>query len=60
MFCPLISRCKAQVAFEHYANICTNISEDAYKRCTYYQQQSQEKKTPSEWASEITGIGLKP
>jgi len=60
MICPLVSRCKAQVGFEHYVNICANISEDAFKRCPHYQQQSQEKKTPSEWASEITGVRLKP
>ena len=55
MICPFITKCKEKVDFEHFRNVCMNITEDKYKECPIYQKLTSEKKTPSEWSSLIGG-----
>jgi hypothetical protein len=49
MICPLLRACRAQVSFDHHQQFCTNVTEDAYKRCEHYKSQTAGAKTPSEW-----------
>jgi len=53
MICPLIGICKEKVDLEHYRNVCSNITEDAYKNCPHYQKLTSTPKTPSEWSKII-------
>jgi hypothetical protein len=54
--CPFIGRCKEKVTIDKYMSTCTNITEDAYKKCPTYQQMTAEAKTPEEWRQLLTGI----
>jgi len=58
MICPLLRVCKANVDLEHYQKICSNLREDAYKKCEHFQKQAGGKKTPLEWQSLITPISI--
>lgn len=59
MICPIISRCQQKVNFEYYTNYCSNINEDAYKKCQYYQSFIQTSKLPSEWGEYLSGLKIK-
>jgi len=54
MICPLLSICKKQVSLEHYSNICSNLTKDAYKDCQEYKKLSTEQKTPLDWSRVLT------
>jgi len=58
MICPLLRVCKANVDLEHYQKICSNLREDAYKKCEHFQKLAGGKKTPLEWQSLITPISI--
>lgn len=54
VICPLISTCKVKVEMEKYLKTCSNLTEDAYKKCTEYINQVKELKTPLEWSRILT------
>ena len=54
MICPFIAVCRLKVSIEHYSNICSNLSKDAYKGCDEYKRLSAEPRTPSEWGRLLT------
>lgn len=49
MLCPLLGKCKAKVDIEKYKNVCSNITEDAYKKCEEYVKLAGGTKTPLQW-----------
>jgi len=54
MLCPLLSKCQEKVDLETYLKVCSNMSEDAYKKCPTYQKIASEQKTPSEWSRTLS------
>jgi hypothetical protein len=58
MICPLYSSgtCKAKIDLDHFLKYCSNLTEDAYKGCQYYKQQTEGTRTPAEWGR-LLGAG---
>jgi hypothetical protein len=54
MICPLVGKCSEKVKFEQYLNICTNMTEDAYKTCPVYKKYAERLETPSVWRTILT------
>jgi hypothetical protein len=50
MLCPLLGRCKAKVSVDHYRNVCSNLTEDAFKKCEHWLKTVGTEKTPAEWS----------
>jgi hypothetical protein len=59
MICPLLSKCTKQVDFDTYRNVCSNLSEDAYKKCPEYQKIAGTPKAPSEWTALLSLVPTK-
>ncbi|MEM2259992.1 MAG: hypothetical protein QXP52_00145 [Candidatus Aenigmatarchaeota archaeon] len=51
MICPLIGKCNENVKMEYYVAVCSNVTEDAYKKCQAYKKFAEMVKTPSEWST---------
>jgi hypothetical protein len=58
MICPLYSSgtCRAKIDIDHFLKYCSNITEDAYKNCQYFKQQTEGPRTPAEWGR-LLGAG---
>ncbi|MEM2446524.1 MAG: hypothetical protein QW734_07685 [Candidatus Bathyarchaeia archaeon] len=52
--CPLLSRCSEKVNMEKFNDVCSNLIEDAYRKCDTYKKASGELKTPKEWENFFT------
>jgi len=44
--CPLIAKCDRSVSFNHYREVCSNITEDSYTTCEHFMKLTSENKLP--------------
>jgi len=58
MICPLIGKCSEKVSYEKYANVCSNITKDAFKECETWKRVCGGSMTPAEWTKLFTALTL--
>jgi hypothetical protein len=49
MLCPLLGKCESKIPLDKYRDVCSNVMEDAYKKCDQFKSIAGGTKSPTDW-----------